>query len=334
MNLRTQLKNTRMQKGETIQEYFSIISQFKEKLEAIGDTIDENELVMIALNGLTRPWDAFIQTICAITKKPLFDGLWEECIQEETRVANREVLLARDDDQALATHTKGGRKKPYFQKETHKEPQQSNKLNHKESHSRRFQKKGQRKERDYSYVQCYHCDKMGHIAKFCPARREKYKRKHKRHHAHVFEDEEPPTKMIREQIKDHVLISALSRSVTPREDTWLIDSSASKHMMGQRSILSCILENKFSQKVTLGDDYQYPIKGVGESNHKLNSGNSLKMKDVLYVPGLTKNLLSISTLEKKSFRFAFIDGEIIMWAKGETLNEAIIIGSEENVLIN
>jgi hypothetical protein len=55
--------------------------------------------------------------------------------------------------------------------------------------------------------------------------------------------------------------------------------------------------------VTLGDDYQYPIKGVGESNHKLNSRNSLKMKDVLYVPGLKKNLLSISALEKKGFGF-------------------------------
>jgi hypothetical protein len=41
MNLRTQLKNTRMHKGESIQEYFSRISQFKEQLEAIGDTIDE-----------------------------------------------------------------------------------------------------------------------------------------------------------------------------------------------------------------------------------------------------------------------------------------------------
>jgi hypothetical protein len=47
---------------------------------------------------------------------------------------------------------------------------------------------------------------------------------------------------------------------------------------------------------------------------------------------LTKNLVSISALEKKGFRFAFIDGEVIMWAKGETLNEAIIIGSEENGL--
>jgi hypothetical protein len=113
MNLRTQLKNTKMRKGEMIQEYFYRISEFKEQLEAIGDTIDEEELIMMTLNGLTIPWDSFIQTICARKEKLKFDNLWEECIQEETRVANREALLARDDDQALATHTKGGRKKPY-----------------------------------------------------------------------------------------------------------------------------------------------------------------------------------------------------------------------------
>jgi hypothetical protein len=55
---------------------------------------------MKTLNGITRPFDAFIQTICDRTEKLKFDSLWEECIQEETRVANREVLLARDDDQA------------------------------------------------------------------------------------------------------------------------------------------------------------------------------------------------------------------------------------------
>ena len=75
MNLRTQLKNTRMQRGESIQEYFSRISQFKEQLEAIKDAIDENKLIMTTLNGLKIPWDAFIQTISAKTEKLKFDGL-------------------------------------------------------------------------------------------------------------------------------------------------------------------------------------------------------------------------------------------------------------------
>jgi hypothetical protein len=169
---------------------------------------------------------------------------------------------------------------------------------------------------------------MGHKANNCPVRREEYKRKHKRQHAHIVEDEEPPMNMI----KDHVLISALSGSVSLGEDTCIIDRRASKYMKGKKHTLSCISEKKFSQKVTLGDDYQYPIKGIGETNYKLDSENSITMKDVLYVLGLKKNLLSISSLAKKGYRLFFIDGEVLMWDKRETLNEAIIIGSEENGL--
>jgi hypothetical protein len=80
MNLRTQLKNAKMKKGETIQYYFSRVSHFKKQLEAIRDKVDEDEIMMISLNGLTRPWDAFIQTVCARKEKLQFDNLWEECV--------------------------------------------------------------------------------------------------------------------------------------------------------------------------------------------------------------------------------------------------------------
>jgi hypothetical protein len=36
--------------------------------------------------------------------------------QEESRVANREALLSRDEDKALDTHTKEGRNNYYLQK--------------------------------------------------------------------------------------------------------------------------------------------------------------------------------------------------------------------------
>jgi hypothetical protein len=204
MNLRTQLKNMKMQKGETVQDYFSRVSQFKEQLEAIGDNLDEYELIMTTLNGLKIPWDSFIQTICARKEKLQFDSLWEECVQEEARLVNREVVLLRDEYKYLATHAKGGKKKSHFQKETHF---------HKEPHPpKKFQKyhKGQRKGKYFSSYQCYHCDKMGHIAKNFPAIREEYKkRNNKRHHAHATEDYEPPKKLNKEGIEYYVLFSAL-----------------------------------------------------------------------------------------------------------------------------
>ena len=74
---------------------------------------------MTALNGLTRPWDSCIQTICARKESLQFDLLGEEYVQEEVRVANREALL-RDDDHALATHTRKRKGNHHFKEETHK----------------------------------------------------------------------------------------------------------------------------------------------------------------------------------------------------------------------
>jgi len=90
-------------------------------------------------------------------------------------------------------------------------------------------------------------------------------------------------------------------------------------MTGQKNILFSLIEKDFSQKISLGDDYQYHIKGMGEANYKLDSGTSMRMKDVLYVPGLKKNLLSIFALDKKGSRVSFIDGEVLMWSKGKTI---------------
>ena len=93
MNLRAQLKGTKMSKGESIQDYFTRASQFKYQLEAIGDSLDEDKLVMTTPNGLTWPWDSFIQTMCARKESMKFHIVWEDFIQEEARVANREALL-------------------------------------------------------------------------------------------------------------------------------------------------------------------------------------------------------------------------------------------------
>ena len=82
----------------------------------------------------------------------------------------------------------------------------------------------------------------------------------------------------------------------------------------------------------LGDDYQYPIKGSGEYSYKLDFGKSLTMKEVLFVIGLKKKLLSILGLDAKGTRVAFIDGQVIMWPKGKTIDDAVVTGEQEGGL--
>ena len=83
------------------------------------------------------------------------------------------------------------------------------------------------------------------------------KNNNKRQHAHLVEyeddeEEERPRKRLtkEEDVDEYVLFFALSRSATPGEDTWLIDSVASKHMIGKKKTLSR-LEEKNSLKIIL-----------------------------------------------------------------------------------
>ena len=58
----------------------------------------------------------------------------------------------------------------------------------------------------------------------------------------------------------------------------------------------------------------------------------MKMQDVLFVLGLKKNLLSIYALDAKGMRVSFIDGQVIMWPKGKTIDDVVVIGEQEGGL--
>ena len=178
-------------------------------------------------------------------------------------------------------------------------------------------------------MRCYTCDERGHFAKYYP--RNKKKGNKRRHHAHAAEDDEPSKKKTRYESEDssgedeYVLIFYLMGNITHGSIYWLTDSGASKNMKGFKESFVKLSKHESPDKVKLGDDYQYLIKGSGESSYKLDIGNFIKMKDVLFVPGLKKNLLSISTLDAKGIRVAFIDGQALMWPKGKTIDDAILI---------
>ena len=63
----------------------------------------------------------------------------------------------------------------------------------------------------------------------------------------------------------------------------------------------------------------------GESSYKLNSGKSMNMNDVLFILGLNNKLLSIYALDAKGMRIAFVDGQVLMWPKGKTVDDAVVI---------
>ena len=165
MTLGNQLKNVKIQNTETIQSYFSRVSQIKEHLEAVDEEMENAEIVMTTLNGLPRAWDSFIQGIYARKKLVKFNRIWEEYSQEEYWIAAREEKMG-SEDQALMVQSNKTRRNSYHPKGKH-------------FHNTR---------KDLSRIRCYTCDEKGHYARECSRNKNvshKKKGNKRRHHAHA-----------------------------------------------------------------------------------------------------------------------------------------------------
>jgi hypothetical protein len=103
-------------------------------------------------------------------------------------------------------------------------------------------------------------------------------------------------------------------------------------MNGSKNSLSKLTEKSSSLQVDLGDDSKHVVKGVGESSLQLDSGNHILIKDILFVQKLKKNLISISALEDKGFKVAFVDGQVLLWPKNSSIDKATMIGVREGGL--
>jgi hypothetical protein len=78
-----------MTRLDTITSYLTKIKQIRDQLAAVGEKVEDAELVNMALNGFLASWEPFVKAICAREKLPDFERLWDDCIQEETRMESR-----------------------------------------------------------------------------------------------------------------------------------------------------------------------------------------------------------------------------------------------------
>eukprot|EP00253_Pinus_taeda_P013641 PITA_13641 len=113
---------------------------------------------------------------------------------------------------------------------------------------------------------------------------------------------------------EYYLPAALSTSApSDSMGIWFIDSGASRHFTSYKEVLHNLIDKETNLEIVLGDNMKYPVKGVGNVSLKLNQGNMIHLQDVLYVPDLKKNLVSISTMEDKGYKVTFGDGKVRVW---------------------
>ena len=134
---------------------------------------------------------------------------------------------------------------------------------------------------------CNRCQKQGHMAKHCNSPKDQGK------------------------IAEVLPVDQLDRALRCSEegsDGWYIDSGASTHMTGNRDLFIDLQETARGRSIATANNEILTCQGTGDVRITCVIGNKeepVRLRDVMYVPGLSVNLISVKQLTEKGFSVNF-----------------------------
>jgi hypothetical protein len=111
MILQNKLKSIVMTKSNIVTSYLMKITQSRDQLSVVGEKVEDAKLVNMALNRFPASWEPFVRGICARKNLPEFETLWNDCIQEETRMESKVDRKDGEDNLALFDQSNKGKGK-------------------------------------------------------------------------------------------------------------------------------------------------------------------------------------------------------------------------------
>jgi hypothetical protein len=85
-------------------------------------------------------------------------------------------------------------------------------------------------------------------------------------------------------------------------DAWFVDSGASIHMTCNKNWYINFKETHNGAHIYFGDDCSYQIKGYGDIPVTLSNDTVRHIHNVVYFPGIKKNLIYVSTITHQDLK--------------------------------
>lgn len=279
--LKRRLANLRMEEGSSMPEFLQAVKELLNEFACIGETISDPDIVEHVLMALPENYLGLVDTVMYRSTLPSFNDLTVLLFQDDLR---REIRSNRRSDHEALLVRSAGKKHPGERK-----------TNPRGDSSRSKNKKSETGE-------CHFCGSKDHWMRDCPVLANEVKnRKAKRQEkasANLVEtlsgDDDDFVETETDLAVNFTELNLVNSNEGSEKGDWFIDSGASKHVTGLKNLLSELEEGCRSKISTAGGE-KLSVAGKGKVEFPTSSG-AIKFDDVLYVPGVTKNLLSVGSI--------------------------------------
>jgi hypothetical protein len=142
-------------------------------------------------------------------------------------------------------------------------------------------------------ARCFKCGQLGHMEKICKT-----------------QQQQTEAKVADDQHQEEHLFVVSCLATNKFTENWLIDSGCTNHMTHDGKLFTELDRNIIS-KVKIGNRTHLKVEGKGIVAIETHSGFKL-ISDVLYVPEINQNLLSVSQLLDKGYKVLFEDKSCVI----------------------
>lgn len=290
VRLRQQYYSCRFENGGNMLTHINHLRSLHDQLKEMGASIDDKELAMTLLSSLPDEFKPLITALDAVGEDNLsFEKVKGMLLNDYERSNDSIAVQTKKSEDALAARrgrwNKNSRGK--------QEPRGNN----------------SKYEKPFKGL-CHSCKERGHFARDCPKKNSGDRGNSSAHcvqggEEQIFNEEE-----------------ALVTSDRYVKFDWIIDSGATQHMSFDLDSLEEYVEFQKPCSVNLGDNRV--IFAYGRGTYRVTSDvhgstECIALKDVLYLPELEKNLLSVRAMTKLGAAVEFAGDECRISRNGKEL---------------
>ena len=263
LELRKKLYSLRLKDGESVQAHIKGMTELFEALAVVGDAVSDEDRVVYLLASLPESFNMLVTALEASSESvPKMEIVTERLLHEERKMKDK----GPGDDPRKALTAK-----------------------HKRGNPRRPQ------------ITCHFCKKPGHIKRDCrklAALNQRQSSTESNQPQHSARNASTREQVSSSASEDEAMVVNHALAATQSSDNWIVDSGATCHMCNDKKLFGELRQLSEPQEISLGDGHvlEATAKGSVSLEMLLPAGSSKKctLRDVLYVPKLSHNLLSVS----------------------------------------